>query len=103
MAAKKTTKRSARKNSKGNGRRQREIPGTERKRDKALSDAAEHLYTLRDKRMRMQENESDAAERLLNIMKKKNIEVYVDQDLELRVDLKALERVKVSRFKDDNA
>lgn len=81
-------------------KKQTEIPGTERVVDEAVSDAAEALHLVRNQRMKLSEQESEAAETLLTVMREKGLESYVDEDLELRVIIKhGADKVSVTKIK----
>lgn len=85
-------------------RRQTEIPGTERPRDDELSDAADALHKVRKSRMKLTQKETEAADKLLDLMRSKKLTEYVDEDLELRVTIKeGKTRVSVTGLKDDEA
>lgn len=82
-----------------NGRKQSEIPGTERQRDEQLAAAADDLHDVRKRRMKLTEKEAAAAERLIEMMQEKDVDEYIDEELELRVRLKlGKNRVSVTQW-----
>lgn len=82
-------------------KKQLPIPGTQRKRIKAVSDAAEQYADIRDERMELTRKEAEAQDELLGIMTKKEIDHYVDEDLGLEVSIVAEKlKAKVKRRKD---
>lgn len=84
-------------------RKQTEIPGTEQAYDEELSDAASALHKIRTARMKLTAKESEAAEKLLDLMREKKVESYVDDDNELRVRLKpGKDRVSVTKIKEED-
>ena len=77
-------------------RRQGEIPGTEPKRDDELDAAASNVYELTAERQEVHEREKLARGRLIEMMKKKKVEVYAFIDGEQRFDVKLEESERVS-------
>lgn len=61
-------------------KRQAEIPGTERKVIKEVSDAAAGYVTQRDKRMKLSKKEKEAKDALIAAMKKHGVQVYRDTE-----------------------
>ncbi|MEM9194319.1 MAG: hypothetical protein AAGF12_34400 [Myxococcota bacterium] len=85
-------------------RKQTEVPGTERQIDTEISDAAERLHKVRTARMKLTDKETAAAEDLIEVLERKGVEEYVDEDLELKVTLrKGKDRVSVTKLKDPPA
>jgi aspartate aminotransferase-like enzyme len=83
---------------------QQEIPGTERPRDDELDAAAEDLSEAGTKLSKAHERREEAAERLLALMSKKGLSVYVAEDQKLRVEVRAgKNKVRVSRLEERSA
>lgn len=61
-------------------RKQKTLPGMERKVIKEVSDAAEAYVEARDTRMAHTVKEADQKEALLAVMEKNKLEVYTDPD-----------------------
>ena len=81
-------------------RKQKEIAGLERVVDIELSDAAEELHSIRTDRIALSQKEHEAAAWLVELMKKKNVDTYIDEDLELRATLRAgADKVSVRKLK----
>ncbi len=94
MAAKKTSRK----------KRQTEIPGTERQVDEELSDAAERLHSIRTDRMELQTKEAGAQAELLELMRQRKMESYIDEDLELKVTVRHGEdKISVTKLKTPKA
>lgn len=84
-------------------RKQTEIPGTERQYDEEVSDAASALHKIRTQRMKLTAKESEAAEKLLELLRARKLDSYVDDDNELRVTLRpGKDRVSVTKIKDED-
>ncbi len=84
-------------------KRQLEVPGTERKKLKEANDAAEAYVDARDTRMRHTTKEVEARDALVAVMKKHNLSVYRDDEVDppLLVTLTpGVDKVKVQRLKD---
>lgn len=60
------------------GRRQSEIPGTERKTIKEVEDAAEAYRDARDARMKKSKAEKEKKDALVAVMRKHSVNVYRD-------------------------
>ena len=85
-------------------RKQKEIPGTERKRDEEIATAAEDLHEVRTERMQLTTKETAAAQRLVEIMERKGVETYVDEELQIKVTLKfGGTKVSVQKIKEPEA
>jgi hypothetical protein len=83
-------------------KKQTEIPGTQRKRDKQISAAAKQLYDLRADRTDAQRRATEASENLVAAMRKKGVSVYVDEELAIRCLLKEGDaKVSVQKIKAD--
>jgi hypothetical protein len=84
-------------------KKQTEIPGTERQRDDEIALAAEDLRDVRARRMALSEEETAAADRLIDLLRKKKRDVYVDEEGGYRVALKpGRTRVSVTTLRDDD-
>jgi hypothetical protein len=79
--------------------KQKELPGIERQKVKAIEDAADDYVAVRDKRMALTEKEVEAREVLLALMDKHGLTNYRYDDQIISV-LPA-RKVKVKHFKDD--
>jgi hypothetical protein len=75
--------------------KQTNIPGTEPKIHKDVSSAAEKYVEARDDRMAKTKKEVAARAVLIAAMKKHNLPVYDDPELELRVVYEVEDKVKV--------
>jgi hypothetical protein len=84
-------------------KKQTEIPGTERVHDTEISAAAEDLHEVRARRMKLTEEETAAADRLIRLLHERKIAAYVDEELNIRIALKpGKERVSITRFKGES-
>jgi hypothetical protein len=81
-------------------KKQLEVPGTERKTNKEIDDAAEGYVEARDKRMKLGEKEKAAKDSLIAVMKKHGVNVYKDESAGLIVMLQVKDGVKVSAAED---
>jgi hypothetical protein len=84
--------------------RQQQIPGTERKVDKDVASAALAYVTERDRRMKLTKKEKAAKDGLIQVMKKKNILSYRDDEANppVVVTLSSKDDVKVTKVEDDD-
>lgn len=57
-------------------KKQKELPGMERKTIKEVDDAAEHYVDVRDERMALTEKETAAKDALIDVMKRNKLKVY---------------------------
>ncbi len=81
---------------------QTEIPGTERKKNVAVSSAAADLREVRMARIDLQRKEKGLAERLIEKMREAGIVKYIDEENELKVErVETKEKVKVVAYKID--
>lgn len=78
--------------------RQKRLPGHELPTIPELDDAAESLRTIRQQRMQLQEEETEAAFQVLMLMKHHDLKVYEYEGY--RVELSATEKVKVRTKKE---
>lgn len=62
------------------GKQQMEIPGTERPKIKPIEEAAEAYRAIRDKRMRLTEQEVTARTNLITVMEKNRDKLSVDSE-----------------------
>jgi hypothetical protein len=83
-------------------KKQTEVPGTERESDPEIDAAAADVYELTAERLDIQEREKGARAKLLDLMTKKNLEIYVYEDGEERYDVRRKETIKVSVKKAKN-
>ena len=84
-------------------RKQLEVPGTERPRDVELDAAAEDLSEAGQKLSKAHERREEAAQRLLDLMKRKGLTIYVCEDRKLRVEVRAgTDKVRVSRLEEQS-
>lgn len=89
---------------KSRGKRQMEIPGTEQKQIKEVTDAAEVYEAVRDKRMALTEKETAAMATLVEVMTKHKITAYKDSNAVpplVVVVQPGKVKAKVSRIKED--
>lgn len=76
-----------------------ELKGMERPRDEELDAAAEDVAEADSKRGKFQEQADEGRERLLGLMRKKGLSVYVTADESLRVELKGgKDKVSVRKY-----
>lgn len=82
-------------------RKQKEIPGTERESDEEIDAAAADVYEFTADRLRIQEQEGLARNKLLDLMKRKNVTdyLYVDGEQRFTVARRGSERVSVKKAK----
>lgn len=78
--------------------RQIEVPGTERKVNKEVSEAAETYVEERDKRIALSVKEKAAKTALIEVMKKNNVNVYRDDEADppFVVTISTTDNVKVT-------
>jgi hypothetical protein len=79
------------------GKRQTEIPGTERLQHKDVDEAADEYAEIRDERMEWTKKEVAAKAKLTDLMKKYEIEEYENDDLIVTFEADVIEKVKVKR------
>jgi hypothetical protein len=62
------------------GKKQTEIPGTERQQIQEIDDAAEAYQDAKKKRMKLTEKESEAKIALISVLRKNKVDVYRDDN-----------------------
>jgi len=86
-------------------KKQTEIPGTERERNKEIEDAAESYVEARDDRMKFTEVEVERRDALVAVMEKYHLQVYRDETAEppLLITLSpGVAKVKVTRVEEED-
>jgi hypothetical protein len=79
------------------GRKQTEIPGTERSQHKDVDAAADDYAEIRDERMEWTKKEVAAKTKLTDLMKKYELEEYENDDLIVTFEADVTEKVRVKR------
>lgn len=83
---------------------QTEIPGTERPKDEELSAAAQDLADAGGTLSEAHKRRDETADRLIELMRKKGVTTYVDEDAKIRVDLRTgADKVRVTRLEKTEA
>lgn len=84
--------------------KQLQVPGTERKVNKAVATAAEAYVSERDKRMKLTEKEKASKDALIAVMRKEGLQVYRADDAEppVIITLTSKDNVKVTEVGDDD-
>jgi hypothetical protein len=72
-----------------------EVPGTEKVKNKEISEAAEEYVKARDRRVRASRPEIEKKESLIALMKKHKLTTYSDDELTVELTV-AKEKIKVT-------
>lgn len=80
------------------GKRQGEIPGTERPGyDEVVAGKAEKYIAARDERMELTKKEVDAKKDLRDVMAERKITQYEDDDVTVDLETEVVEKLKAKR------